>query len=268
MDHKPTIELGPMTRLTIHVAQPMLQATPHAPMFGSHIVRGNYMHNAPTYFPTQVNMLSQAFQTMTYQNPSWNMDTKESSHLADNTCILTSFSNSDNSSQTVSMHPMVTRVKAGIFKPLENMNCHVTTTLLLPRSHVHTLHEPNWKEAMLDEYNALITNGMWVLVPRQANINVVRSMWLFRYKFHANGSLSKYKARLVANDVDNSRHDVKNHFLHGQLSETVYMHQPPGFVDSTRPDYVYHLQKSQYGLKQAPWAWFHRFASFTTRINF
>ncbi|GJY99739.1 ribonuclease H-like domain-containing protein [Tanacetum coccineum] len=94
-------------------------------------------------------------------------------------------------------HPMVTRAKAGIFKPLECMNCHVTTTLTLPRSHVHALHDPNWKEAMLDEYNALITNGTWVLVPRPANINAVRSMRLYKHKFNADGSLSRYKARLV-----------------------------------------------------------------------
>nr|GEV24897.1 hypothetical protein [Tanacetum cinerariifolium] len=94
---------------------------------------------------------------------------------------------------------MVTRAKAGIFKPLECMNCHVTTTLPLHRSHVHALHDPNWKEAMLDEYNALITNETWVLVPRPANVNVVRSMWLFKHKFNADGSLSRYKARLVVN---------------------------------------------------------------------
>nr|GEZ00479.1 ribonuclease H-like domain-containing protein [Tanacetum cinerariifolium] len=41
------------------------------------------------------------------------------------------------------------------------MNCHVTTTSPLPRSHVHALRDPNWKEAMLDEYNALITNGTY-----------------------------------------------------------------------------------------------------------
>ncbi|GKD09869.1 ribonuclease H-like domain-containing protein [Tanacetum coccineum] len=101
----------------------------------------------------------------------------------------------NNSSQPVSTHPMVTLAKAGIFKPLERMNCHVTTTSPLSRSHVHALCDPNWKEAMLDEYNALITNGTWVLVPRPANVNVVRSMWLFKHKFHADGSLSRYKAR-------------------------------------------------------------------------
>nr|GEX26219.1 ribonuclease H-like domain-containing protein [Tanacetum cinerariifolium] len=79
------------------------------------------------------------------------------------------------------------------------MNCHVTTTSPLLRSHVHSLRDPHGKEAMLDEYNALISNGTWVLVPHPANVNVVRSMWLFKHKFKADGSLSRYKARLVAN---------------------------------------------------------------------
>ncbi|GJU85830.1 ribonuclease H-like domain-containing protein [Tanacetum coccineum] len=52
---------------------------------------------------------------------------------------------------------------------------------------------------MFDEYNALLTNGMWILVPRPANMNVVRFMCLFRQKFHTDGSLSRYKARLVVN---------------------------------------------------------------------
>ncbi|GKC85676.1 ribonuclease H-like domain-containing protein [Tanacetum coccineum] len=124
-------------------------------------------------------------------------------------------------------------------------------------------------------------------------------MWLFRHKYLADGTLSRYKAvangstQLEGVDVDETfsrvvklgtiravlslavsrhwpihHHDVKNAFLHGDLSKTVYMHQPPGFRDSTYPDHVCLLQRSLYGLKQAPKAWFHQFASYITRIGF
>ncbi|GKA84278.1 ribonuclease H-like domain-containing protein [Tanacetum coccineum] len=145
------------------------------------------------------------------------------------------------------------------------MNCYATTTSPIPRSHLHALRDPYWYNAMVDEYNALISNRTWVFVPLPPNVNVVQSMWLFRHRYNADGSLSRYKARLVANgriqqqgiDCDETfspvvkpdtihtvlslavtrdwpihQLDVKNSFLHGQLSETVYMHQPLGFVDS------------------------------------
>ncbi|GJT63330.1 ribonuclease H-like domain-containing protein [Tanacetum coccineum] len=130
---------------------------------------------------------------------------------------------------------------------------------------------------------------------------MVRSMWLFKHKFHADGTLSRYKSRLVANgssqqlgvDFDETfipvvkpatirtvlslvvsrkwpihQLDVKNAFLNGDLSETIYMNQPPGFVDARFPNHVCHLQRSLYGLKQAPRAWFQCFAGYATRAGF
>lgn len=196
---------------------------------------------------------------------------------------------------------MTTRARTGIVKPIDRLNLYTSSISPVPRSHLQAMQDPHWRKAMNEEYQALMSNGTWTLVPRPPGVNVVRSMWLFRHKHHADGSLARYKARLVANgrsqqqgiDCDEtfspvvkpatirtvlslsvSRHwpihqlDVKNAFLHGHLQETVYMHQPAGFRDSQFPDHVCHLQRSLYGLKQAPRAWYHRFARYALQIGF
>jgi hypothetical protein len=61
---------------------------------------------------------------------------------------------------------------------------------------------------------------------------------------------------------------VKNEFLHGTLTETVYCQQPSGFEDSAHPHYVCRLNKSLYGLKQAPRAWYSRFAIYLLSLGF
>ena len=154
---------------------------------------------------------------------------------------------------------------------------------------------------MVAEHQALIHNNMWSLVPRPPRANVVTGKWIFKHKFHADGSLAHYKARWVVRgysqrpgiDYDETfspvvkpatirlvltlaissswpirQLDVKNAFLNGNLDEDVYCQQPPGFVDASRPDYVCHLHKSLYGLKQAPRAWYQRFASYLATLGF
>ncbi|GJV79680.1 ribonuclease H-like domain-containing protein [Tanacetum coccineum] len=172
---------------------------------------------------------------------------------------------------------MVTRSQVGTVKLNPRFHGHVSHISPLPKSPFFALYDPNWRDAMYDEYNALIKNGTWILVSKPSNVNVIRSMWLFRHKYHADGSLSRYKAHLVANgstqqlgvDCDDtfslvvkpntictvlslalSRNwpihqlDVKNAFLNSDTSKTVYMYQPPGFVDVHFPHHVFRLQRS------------------------
>jgi histone deacetylase 1/2 len=62
--------------------------------------------------------------------------------------------------------------------------------------------------------------------------------------------------------------DVSNAFLHGRLHEKVYCEQPVGFIDPARPHAVCLLDRSLYGLCQAPRAWFNSFTDFVKTIGF
>ncbi|GKA38345.1 serine-threonine/tyrosine-protein kinase catalytic domain-containing protein [Tanacetum coccineum] len=169
---------------------------------------------------------------------------------------------------TRKVHPMVTRFRVGTNRPTHLLNLHVSFISPLQKSYSDAFNDPNLKNGMTGEYNALIKNKTWTIVPRPTNAYIVRCTWSFRHKYLANDTLSCYKARLVANDSSRSMLDVKNAFLHGDLFETVYMHQPLEYRDSIHPDYVCLLQRSLYGIKQGPRAWFQRFAAYITHVGF
>lgn len=154
---------------------------------------------------------------------------------------------------------------------------------------------------MHEEYNALMSNNTWCLVPKPAGANIITGKWIFRHKYNPDGSLARYKARWVVRGFNQEygvdyeetfspvikpptirtvlsiatshswpihQLDVKNAFLHGNLSETVYCVQPSGFVDPSKPHHVCKLVKSLYGLKQAPRNWFLRFTSYIRSLGF
>ena len=69
-------------------------------------------------------------------------------------------------------------------------------------------------------------------------------------------------AYACAHNIKLYQMDVKSAFLNGYINELVYIEQPPGFKDENKPNHVYKLRKTLYGLKQVPRAWYERLRDF------
>jgi len=206
--------------------------------------------------------------------------------------------------------PLAPRQHTMVLRPRKAKTANISVTSALEPSSSPT-HEPStfqeaqrslpWKQAMQEEIQALHDNGTWTLVTYHSSMNLVSSRWVYKIKRRADGSVERYKARLVALGftqqegidysetfspvikpttvrlvltiaISNGRSlhqlDVHNAFLNGILQEEVYMDQPPGFVHSDFPTHVCRLHKSLYGLKQAPRAWYKRLSDFLLSIGF
>ncbi|GJZ48635.1 ribonuclease H-like domain-containing protein [Tanacetum coccineum] len=94
---------------------------------------------------------------------------------------------------------MVTRFRVGFNRPLGRLKLHVSSISPLPKSYNDAFNNTNCQNVMQDKYNALLKSNTWTLVPRPTDANIVYCMWLFRHKYLADGTLSHYKAHLVAN---------------------------------------------------------------------
>ncbi|KAH9677219.1 retrovirus-related pol polyprotein from transposon RE2 [Citrus sinensis] len=152
------------------------------------------------------------------------------------------------SATTINTHSMITRAKAGIFKPKAFLTDHNS---LEPSNAGEVLSDTKWKAAMQDEYNALIRNKTWSLVPMNPEYKLVGCKWVFRTKYNTDGSVSKYKARLVAKGFHQTAGiDYSETFSPVVKSSTV---RPEGFV--LEGGYICKLNQAIYGLKQAPRAW-------------
>ncbi|GKV49633.1 hypothetical protein SLEP1_g56374 [Rubroshorea leprosula] len=200
-------------------------------------------------------------------------------------------------------HPMVTHSQNNIFKPKTLHHATMASPLPSPKPTCvpQAIKDPHWRRAMSEEFNALIRQGTWELVPSHPDQHVLGCKWIFRIKRGKDGSITRYKARLVAkgfhqrpgSDYLNTfspvikpttirtvlslavsrrwplkQLDVNNAFLHGELDEELYMQQPAGFIDQTHPSHVCRLRKSIYGLKQAPRAWFRALKAFLLSQGF
>lgn len=145
-------------------------------------------------------------------------------------------------------------------------------------------HASQWKSAMDDEITSLIQNHTWDLIELSSGRTTVANKWTFKLKLKSNGTIDRFKARLVAEgysqrygidyeetyaptaksdniktllsiapteDCELVQFDIKTAFLHGDLTETVYMDLPDGYPLPNSEGKVCLLRKSLYGLKQA-----------------
>jgi hypothetical protein len=67
-----------------------------------------------------------------------------------------------------------------------------------PTCFYEAIQNKEWADAMTEEYQSIIKNYVWEIVPKPKNKDVVSSKWIFKIKHVANGSIEKYKARFVA----------------------------------------------------------------------
>jgi hypothetical protein len=67
-----------------------------------------------------------------------------------------------------------------------------------PQTFVQAVDHQVWRETMVEEYDSIVHNDVWDVVPRPVGNSVVTSRWLYKTKIAADGSVEKHKARFVA----------------------------------------------------------------------
>ena len=90
------------------------------------------------------------------------------------------------------IHPMITRSKSGIFKP------KVFGATKELDSVEEALQLDHWKQNMTDEFLTLLRNNTWSLVPLPEGRKDIECKWVFKVKENPDGTINKYKTRLVA----------------------------------------------------------------------
>lgn len=137
---------------------------------------------------------------------------------------------------------------------------------------------------MAKEYDSLMDNHTWILVPLPPGRKIIQCKWVYRIKYTSKGEIDKYKARLVAKGYSQlvgigyteifssvikhdsirvifaivvvlcmhmKQFDIGTGYLKCDLTTVIYMGQPEGFISKTFPSQVCQLLKSLCGLKQS-----------------
>jgi hypothetical protein len=160
---------------------------------------------------------------------------------------------------------------------------------------------PVWRDAMMEEYQSIMKNDVWDIVPRPEGKFAVTSKWIYKIKHTVDRSIERHKTRFVTRgfsqvegiDYEETfslfarytsirtiialatsmgwklhQMDVKIAFLNGEIEEEIYIEQPDGFVIHEKESHVCRLKKALYRLKQAPRAWYARIDGHLMSLGF
>jgi hypothetical protein len=159
-------------------------------------------------------------------------------------------------------------------------------------------------EAMGIEIAALEKNKTWTPMLRSSlpnGTNVLPGTWALKIKRFPDGRVRKYKGRYCVRgdkqikgvdynetyapvvawttvrmmmvmaatlNLKTTQIDFSNAFVQADLQESVYIELPTGFGSPTSGDYVLKLNKSLYGLCQAPKSWFDKLSAELHKLGF
>ncbi|KAJ4808000.1 Retroelement pol polyprotein-like [Rhynchospora pubera] len=128
-----------------------------------------------------------------------------------------------------------------------------------PEHYGEAVKSKSWCDAMQSEIDALERNETWTLENLPANKTAIDCKWVYHIKYHADGRVERYKARLVA--LGNKQVEGIDYTeTFAPVAKMVSVRLPPGFTHS-QAGKVCRLRKSIYGLRQAPRMWFSKLTS-------
>lgn len=192
------------------------------------------------------------------------------------------------------------------------VECAMATSAdIEPKTLTDALKRPDadkWVAAALAEIEAHLQNGTWELAQLPPGRHAIGSCWVFKIKRLPDGSIDKYKGRIVAQgfsqvqgvhyheifasmarmaamravlavaateDLELESVDISTAFLNGDIDAEVYMKVPEGLEveGDSRPgedpkQWVVRLLKGLYGIKQGPRIWALKLHSVLTSIGF
>ena len=180
---------------------------------------------------------------------------------------------------------------------------HLAVSVKEPQTYEEAIASPEadeWKDAMRREMESHMINKTWALVKKKPGEKVLGNRWIFKLKKNPDGSIEKFKARLVVRGFRQTegvdygetfstvcryesvrtlmsiaaakamcvrQFDIKTAFLYGEVKEkNLFMRQPSGFA-TENGDYVCWIKKSLYGLKQAPRVWYETFRAVMEKLG-